>query len=180
MRRIPVTMMCAITLAALSACGEQGQPPAAEDAAPQADVPPPAQQTNAPPEPTSDMGLTAARQKAGEAAESAALAGRQALDAASEAAGILAERGNELAAAVTERGREMVADVRQYLAENDLDSAQGVLDKLKGIRGALPESVQGEIDRLQQRIDNMRAGGEAPAGGSEPSDAATGGGGSGT
>jgi len=177
MRQRLFATMIGAGLIGLAGCGEddlaspQQQVRAPQETAPAssteaAEAAPADTQTAVAPEPGTD-GLASARQKTDEAAATATQAGSEAWEAASAAAGALSERGGELAATATERAREMIAGVQDYLAENDLSSAQGILDRLEGIQDALPEAVQTEIDQLKERVNAMTDGGGASPSGPE-------------
>jgi polyhydroxyalkanoate synthesis regulator phasin len=100
--------------------------------------------------------MDAVKEQAQAAMDSAAEAGRKAMDAASQAAGVAADRGEALTADAKTRAQELIDQVRAYLAENDLDSAEGIMSRLSALRDSLPEAIKTEIDELQQKIDSMR------------------------
>lgn len=92
--------------------------------------------------------------QADEAAASLKDASAQASAAAAAAAAAASERTAELTQSAQARADTMITEVRDYLRENDLDSAQGVLDKLKGLRDQVSEEARTEIDELQQRLSD--------------------------
>ena len=51
--------------------------------------------------------------------------------------------------------------MQDYLAENDLNSAQGIMDKLSQIKDSLPEALKTEIEALQAKIASMTGGDSA-------------------
>ena len=120
----------------------------------------------------------AARNAAGSAmeqvqakADEASASLREASAQASAAAAAAAEAASEQTAALTQSAQaqadSMITEVRDYLRENDLDSAQGVLDKLKALRDQVSAEVRTEIDALQKRLSEDESEDEAqnqPAG----------------
>lgn len=98
--------------------------------------------------------MEAVQAKASEAAASLKQAGEQASAAATAAAQAASEKTAELTQSTQARAEEMIGEVQDYLRENDLNSAQGILDKLKGLRDQLSEGMQTEIDELQQRLSD--------------------------
>lgn len=98
--------------------------------------------------------LDAVKAQAEETSASLKAAGEQASAAAAAAAKAASEQTNELTRSVSQRAETMITEVQDYLRENDLDSAQGVIDKLKGIRDQLSEDMRQEIDRLQERVSD--------------------------
>ena len=156
--KLTIALLTAMTLG-LAACGDNDQ--AKTDA-----------QTPAPETSATDEGKTsmdAVKEKVDAATQSAAEAGDQAAAAAADAAQTLSEKGSEMADSVSEKGsemadaatdkaREMIASVQDYLAENDLNSAQGIMDKLNQIKDSLPETLKAEIEALQAKIASMTGG----------------------
>jgi polyhydroxyalkanoate synthesis regulator phasin len=78
------------------------------------------------------------------------------MDAASQAAGVAADQGAALTEGAKAKAQELIDQVKTYLAENDLDSAEGIMDRLNAVKDSLPEAIKTEIDELQQKIDSMR------------------------
>jgi gas vesicle protein len=153
-----VALLAVMTLG-LAACGDSDQATT--------DAQPPAPETSAVEEGKSSM--DALKERVDAATQSAAETGDQAAAAAAAAAQALSEKGGEMADAVSEKGsemadaasdkaRQMIASVQDYLAENDLDSAQGIMDKLNQIKESLPETLKAEIEALQAKIASMTGG----------------------
>jgi gas vesicle protein len=159
--KLTIALLTAMTLG-LAACGDSDQ--ATTDA-----------QTPAPETSATDAGETsmdalkekvdAATQSATEAGDQAAAAAAAAVQTLSEKGGEMAdtvsEKGSEMADAATDKARQMIASVQDYLAENDLDSAQGIMDKLNQIKDSLPETLKTEIEALQAKIASMTGGDSA-------------------
>ena len=129
--------LSATLLLALSGCGDNGQ-------------------TTAEGEADSGSAMDAVKEKAQAAMDSASEAGKQAMDAASKAAGITTDQTEGLAQGTKAKAQELIEQVKTYLAENDLNPAQGILDRLSELKESLPETVRTEIDQLQQKLDSMR------------------------
>lgn len=100
--------------------------------------------------------MDAVKDKAQAAMDSASEAGKQAMDAATEAAGIAKDQTQELADGAKAKAEDLIEQVKTYLAENNLDSAEGLMDRLRGLKDSVPESIKTEIDRLEKKIDSMR------------------------
>jgi hypothetical protein len=49
----------------------------------------------------------------------------------------------------------MIGKLQTYLEENDLDSAQGVMDKLAAIKDQLPEDLRARIEQLREKMTDM-------------------------
>jgi hypothetical protein len=94
-------------------------------------------------------------------ADEASASLREASAQASAAAAAAAEVASEQTAALTQSARaqadSMITEVQDYLRENDLDSAQGVLDKLEALRDQVSAEVRTEIDALQKRLSEDEA-----------------------
>jgi polyhydroxyalkanoate synthesis regulator phasin len=100
--------------------------------------------------------MDAVKEQTQAAMDSAAKAGKQAMYAASQAAGVAADQGAALTEGAKAKAQELIDQVKTYLAENDLDSAEGIMDRLNAVKDSLPEAIKTEIDELQQKIDSMR------------------------
>jgi hypothetical protein len=105
-----------------------------------------------------------ARQAAGEKVEAAATATSEAASAAketaSEAAGAAMEKGKEIAQATIDKANELIQQVKDYIAENKLDSAEGVMEQLRKLRDSLPQALQDEIAKLEAMLSGGQS---APA-----------------
>ncbi len=103
-----------------------------------------------------DSAMEAVKAKASEAAESLKQAGEQAGAAASAAASAAAEAAREKTAELTQsagaRAEAMMTQVQEYLRKNDLDSAQGIMDRLSGLRDEVSEQTRTDIDELQEQV----------------------------
>ncbi|MGD9299219.1 MAG: hypothetical protein PVG09_05885, partial [Thiohalocapsa sp.] len=98
--------------------------------------------------------MDAVKAQAEETSASLKAAGEQASAAAAAAAKAASEQTNELTRSVSQRAETMITEVQDYLRENDLNSAQGVIDKLKGLRDQLSDEMRQEIDQLQERLSD--------------------------
>jgi hypothetical protein len=116
--------------------------------------------------------MDALKTQADEAAASLKEAGAKASAAAAAAAGAASERTAALTTAMAEKtgmmtqdanakARELITQVQDYLMENDLDSAQGVMDKLAGMKDQLSESLRKQIHTLQEKMADMTSSGTA-------------------
>jgi hypothetical protein len=82
--------------------------------------------------------MDAVKEQTQAAMDSAAKAGKQAMDAASQAAGVAADQGAALTEGAKAKAQELIDQVKTYLAENDLDSAEGIMDRLNAVKDSLP------------------------------------------
>lgn len=103
-----------------------------------------------------------ATQAAGEKLEAAA-------DAASEAAAAAKEKGQELAQATIDKAKELIQQVKDFIAENKLDSAEGIMEQLRKLKDSLPQGLQDEIAKLEAMLGGAQpeptpAAAPAPAG----------------
>ncbi len=83
-----------------------------------------------------------------------------ALDSAKDALkGAGTEAGEAMTAgsnAVQAQAKGMVQKVKDMLEKNDLDSADGIMQKLDAMKDKLPQSVQDEIASLRTKFDAMK------------------------
>lgn len=108
-------------------------------------------------EPQQDAsGMEAVKEQAQAAMESAGQAGKQALQAAQEAAGLSQEQGAALAENAKVQIQAWLEQAQNALAENNLASAQDVLDKISALKASLPESIQTQVDALQEQLASLR------------------------
>lgn len=118
----------------LTACGEGEQPKAPEE----------------------QTAMDSAMEKAGEGAD-------KLKEAAAEMAGIAKERSGEITAAAAAKtqelseaavvkAKELITQAKQYLGEGKADLAEGIVNKIQQLEGSLPESLQSQVDQLQQML----------------------------
>ncbi len=50
----------------------------------------------------------------------------------------------------------LIDRAQAYLAENNLDSAKGIMDKLNELGHLLSEATKAQVDKLQEQIDALR------------------------
>lgn len=154
---IPFTVLLAAALG-LSACGKSEEP--AEEAA--------APATGSTEEAKSDVenALAEAKEKGREAAEAAAEAAAQVAESAREKGGEIAETakeaGAEMAAAANAQAEALVAKVKEYIANNDTDLAAETMEKLRAVKASLSESVQAQIEQLEQMFADAKGSAEPP------------------
>ena len=133
----------------LAACGNEGQEQPGERMSAGGSV--------------SAEGSTSTGQRIGEdmaaAREHAAAAGREAGASLEGAGRAVSEQGSELVRSGEAQARDMIASVQRYLAEKDLDSARGVLDKLDQIKDSLSDQLQARITALHDELAALSAGG---------------------
>lgn len=178
--KLTIALLTAMTLG-LAACGDTEQGASEEQtAAPQTS---PAEQersalevlkeeAEAARESVAEAGSEAAATVAS-AARAAAEKGSEMMEGLTEKGGEMAgdarEKGGEMASAMGEKAeavtdaaadkaRDMIASVKDYLAENDLDSARGVMENLDRIKDSLPEALKNEIEALQEKMASMTGG----------------------
>ncbi|NBC46873.1 MAG: hypothetical protein GVY22_02535 [Gammaproteobacteria bacterium] len=139
----------------VAGCGEQGQQAdTAEEGAADSAAP-----TSAPASEGSAMDQV--RQQAQAAMNSATQAGQQALQAATGALDVAQQEGGSLTELAKTQVRELVDQAKTFLDENQIGSAQDILDRLNELDLSLPDSVQDQIDQLQTRIAEMQTEGNA-------------------
>ncbi len=133
----------------LTACGPSEEPKQTAEPS----VAPPAEQT------LSEKAMEVAKeatQAASEKVEAAATATSEAAGAAkesvSEAAGAAMEKGQEIAQATIDKAKELIQQVKDYIAENKLDLAEGVMEQLRKLRDSLPQALQDEIAKLEAML----------------------------
>ena len=150
---IPFTLILAAILG-LSACGKSEEP--AEEAA--------APATGSAAEEKSDVekALADAKEKGREAAEAAAVAAAKVAESAREKGGEIAasakESGAQMAAAANAQAEALMAKVKEYIENDDTDLAAETMDKLRAIKDSLSESVQEQIEVLEQMLADAKAG----------------------
>lgn len=150
---IPVAVLLAATVG-LSACGKSEEP-AKEEAAPA---------IGTAEEERSDVQKALAEAKATgkEAAAAAAEAASQVVDSAREKGGEIAESakesGAQMVAAANAQAETLIAKVKEYIENNDTDLAAETMEKLRAVKSSLSESVQAQIDELEQFLADAKAG----------------------
>jgi hypothetical protein len=97
-------------------------------------------------------GLKEAGEQAGAAAAAAAKA---ASDKTAELTTAMTQKGGELGHSASEQAEELITQVQDYLKQNDLDSAQGIMDKLGAIKDELPRTLQQQIGNLREKMADM-------------------------
>lgn len=165
----------AVTLA-LAGCGNDGQQtesgntghnflsgegPVREQ--PQDQEPSPESTAGETPEATEgSVSMDQVKEQAQAAMDSASEAGQQALKAASEALGIAQEEGGALADMAKAQAQDLVNQAQRFLAENNIRSAQDVVQKLNDLDLKLPESLQRQLDQIKAQIAQMQSAQAAP------------------
>mgnify|MGYP003573532692 FL=1 len=150
---IPFTLILAAILG-LSACGKSEEP--AEEAA--------APATGSAAEEKSDVekALADAKEKGREAADAAAVAAAKVAESAREKGGEIAasakESGAQMAAAANAQAEALMAKVKEYIENDDTDLAAETMDKLRAIKDSLSETVQEQIEVLEQMLADAKAG----------------------
>jgi hypothetical protein len=105
---------------------------------------------------TSGSAMDAVKEQAQAAMDSASQAGSQAMQALTEAAGLAEEQTEMLSASAQTELREMIDQVKTYLENNNLTSAEDLMAKLGELKDALPESMREQIDALEIKLDNLQ------------------------
>ena len=88
----------------------------------------------------------------------------QAAEAAKEGAGEAAEKASEMADEAIAKAEELIDQAKEYIENNEIDLAQEVMEQLRKLKDSLPESVQAQIDNLEQMLSSASSA-PAPAGG---------------
>jgi ElaB/YqjD/DUF883 family membrane-anchored ribosome-binding protein len=124
---------------------------------------------------TSKEMASAAVAKGKELAEQAKPAMHSAREAVSEKMGEAAERSAAAAQAVGEatdaavqRAREWIQQAQDYIAENKPELARQLVDKLNAVKGAMPESIRVQIDKLDAHLGGGSASAPTPTQGEAP------------
>jgi len=79
-----------------------------------------------------------------------------AIDKAKEGSKKLAEAATDVAKIAGEEAKTLIQKVKDYLAANNLDSAEEIMAKLRSVRESLPKELQEQIDSLQQALAAKR------------------------
>ena len=79
-----------------------------------------------------------------------------AIDKAKEGSKKLAEAATDVAKIASEEAKTLIQKVKDYLAANNLDSAEEIMAKLRSVRESLPKELQEQIDSLQQALAAKR------------------------
>ena len=59
----------------------------------------------------------------------------------------------------TEKANSMITEVTKLVKDGKLDQAKGLLEKLQGMKGNLPDGVKSNIDKVQKLFDAEQAAG---------------------
>lgn len=140
-RQILLTLAIAATLG-LNACGPSEEP----------------EQTTAEPGDAAPA-QPSLIERAAEAAREATQVAREKLEAVatagSEAAGTAREKGGEITQAAVDKASDLIQQVKDYIAEQDLDLAGSAMEQLRTLRDSLPQGLQDEIDKLDAMLTGM-------------------------
>lgn len=79
-----------------------------------------------------------------------------AIDKAKEGSKKLAEAATDVAKVASEEAKTLIQKVKDYLAANNLDSAEEIMAKLRSVKESLPKEIQEQIDSLQQTLAAKR------------------------
>ena len=145
----PVLLALPIAAAlVLGACGKSEEP--AEDAA--------APASGAVDEPKTDVekALADVQEKGREAIQAAAEAADKMAESAREKGGEIAEatmeQSAEFADAANAKAEELAARVKEYIENNDTDLAAETMEKLREIKASLSESARAQIEQLEEAL----------------------------
>lgn len=145
--KVPNWFLLPVVAAFIVACGDGGNEPG----------PPPGEQARL------EEGLESLRQAGEEAMRKATAAGedvmRQAHEASAEMLASAEQAGVAASDAMVAKARELIDEAKSLLAENDLDTASGIMDKLSKFKDSLPASIAAEVDKLAAMIDSARQSG---------------------
>ncbi|MCW8964985.1 MAG: hypothetical protein OQL16_14405 [Gammaproteobacteria bacterium] len=97
------------------------------------------------------------------AESSAATMMDSAKEAVQESSGQMTEAASESADSAIEEAKSLIEKVKEYIANNDFDLAGKTLEQLAGMKSMLPESLQGQIDSLQQLLATQKTASEGTA-----------------
>jgi hypothetical protein len=95
-------------------------------------------------------------------ADDTSAAAKATADTAKEAKDKVVETAADVKAAAVEKAKEMIQKVKDYLAKNDLDSADEIMGHLHKMWDSLPDEIRAQIDALKKKIAELRAGAAAP------------------
>ena len=84
-------------------------------------------------------------------------------EAVQESAGQMAEAASESMDPAIEEAKSLIEKVKEYIANSDFDLAGKTLEQLAGMKSMLPESLQGQIDSLQQLLSTQKTASEGAA-----------------
>jgi predicted metal-dependent hydrolase len=80
------------------------------------------------------------------------------VDKAKEAKEKVAVATTDVAAAAVEKAKELIQKVKDFLAKNQLDSAEEIMAQLHKLVDSLPDELKAQIESLKQKIASMRGG----------------------
>jgi methionyl-tRNA synthetase len=86
-----------------------------------------------------------------------------ATEAVQESADQMAEAASETADSAVEEAMSLIEKVKEYIANSDFDLAGKTLEQLTAMKSMLPESVQGQIDSLEQLLATQKTASEGAA-----------------
>lgn len=138
--RVLIAILVAASVG-LSACGKSEEPAEAQKA----------------PE-------TGAVEEAKTMAEQAVDATKKGADKASEKASEMTstamEKGAEMADAAVAQAEDLIQKAKEYIDNNQIDLAQEAMNQLRSLKDALPESLQAQIDKLEEMLSSAPAPGQ--------------------
>lgn len=71
------------------------------------------------------------------------------------------EEGAELAGAAVEKAEELIQQAKDYIDNNQIDLAEGVMEQLRTLKDSLPETLHEQIGKLEAILSSTTS---APAG----------------
>ena len=86
--------------------------------------------------------------------------GQEAAEGTSQMATAAMEKGGEMADAAAAEAGGLIQQATDYIAENKIDLANGVMEQLRTLKDSLPESLQAQIDNLEQMLSSAQGGAE--------------------
>ena len=84
--------------------------------------------------------------------------GREAAEATSQMATAAMDKGSEMADAAVAKAEELIQQAKEYIAENKIDLANGAMEQLRTLKDSMPESLQAQIDNLEQMLSSAQGG----------------------
>jgi hypothetical protein len=84
-----------------------------------------------------------------QAAEAAKEASDEVGETASDVADAAAEKAGEISDAAVEKAEEMIEQVKAFIAEDKMEMARELMDKLVALKDSVPEAIRAEIERLE-------------------------------
>ena len=93
--------------------------------------------------------------------EQAAEVAKEGAEKASEMTSAAMEEGTDMAGAAVEKAEKLIQQAKDYIDNNQIDLAEGVMEQLRTFKDSLPDTLQEQIGKLEAMLSSTTS---APAG----------------